>query len=824
MLRNLIADIRLAARSLAQRPTFAAAAILTLGVGIGANTSVFGLVYGVLLRPLPYHDPGRLVSVFETNDPRGVTAAGTSLHDLEDWREATRAFADLAGWNIRSANLMADQPARVIVAQVTDGYFETFGTAAVGGRWFTQAESRPGGPPVVIASHAFWQRELGGSAAALGRTLNLDERPVTVVGVMPRGFSVPGAEVDLWQPLARTPDETGDRGGRWLTVVARLAPGVSLERAQRDLRAVADRLATTYPTTNRDWSVRLQPLRDAISGEARPALLLASIAVGALLLIACANVAGLLLARTADRRRELAVRVALGADRRRIVQHLFAESLVLSVGGGVLGVVAAWAALRLVPSLPALAGAITIPAGLDVRVLGYSMGLTVLSVLLFGIVPAVRGSRAAPRAMLAGPTPQDSRARNALVVVQIALAVALVVAAGLLTRSFGQALALDLGFVPRGLMTFRIAPPFRLPDDLSSEAAFLRALAIDRERIATTFDAIRDGLAAVPGVVGVSGINRLPLEGNWWTERLAADPLPDTDDPGVTGYYRAVLPDYFTVIGTPVIRGRGFTTADTDTAMPVAIVSAALARALWADGDPIGQRITTDVRAAASGSGRPVRWRTVVGIAADARMTRLEAAPASTIYVPMRQAMSGFGSDWSFSFVLRTDRADATIPAAAQRVVQAVAPTVPIFAAGSMEARVEAAVGPRRAAATIFVVFAGSALLLALIGLYGLLAGSVARRTREIGVRVAIGASPGAVWRLIVGHGLSLVAGGLAVGCTAALALSRLTTTLLFGVTPTDPWTYVGAVAGVVATAFVACLIPARRAMRLDPVATLRAE
>ena len=797
----MLHDIRYALRSLHRHRVFALTAILTLGLGIGANTAIFSAVNGVLLRPLPYPDPDRILTIWGHHPAIGRESA--SLPDFLDWRKA-RSFSGMAAWaNAAFTVTGTGEPEVVSGALVTPNYFRVLGAPIPLGRDFRDDEAR-GAARVVVLSQGYWQRAYGGRPDVVGSQITLGGVPYTVVGAGARGLALP-AEVDVWAPFQT--DTTLGRRNDFLQVIGRLAPSATAETAQVELATIARRLEAEYPASNAGWGVELIGLHERIVGEIRPALLVFLGAVALVLLIACANVANLMLVRVAARERELTIRAALGASRRRLVRQLLTESVLLALAGGVLGLgLAVWgvSALRALEpgTLPRLD-----EVRLDARALAFALVLSVGTGLLFGVVPAVRARRFDLRGGLAeggralSGARSAARTRNALVLAEVALASVLLVGAALLLRSFVGLTRVDPGISVDGILTARVTLPRFRYDDPARQVAFADAL-LDRAR-------------ALPGVASAALGSAAPVDDAvpYWAIALAGveQPPPDVVQDAVV--YRA-SPEYFHTFGLPLIRGRLFEAADRADRTPVAVVSQGLAQRYWPGRDPVGSRITFGDPTDSATS-----WMTVVGVVGDVRQDGAVSPAYPQIYVPFAQL-----SNRSVVVALRTGRNPLALAAPLKQVLAGVDPGLALSQVTTMEQRVAGTLARPRVNALLLAGFAATALVLAALGIYGVIAYSVVQRTRELGIRVALGASADAVLGMVMRQGLTPVMIGLGVGLGVAAVGSRVLRSLLYGVTATDLATYGAVAAFLTVVASAASYVPARRAARSDPVQALRAE
>jgi putative ABC transport system permease protein len=808
-------DLRFALRSFLRNPGFSAVTVTTLALGIGATTAIFSVIYGVLLRPLPYPDSERIVRVYEVGKEGG--RSNLSDPDFEDFQARSRSFVALAQLQGPGPTSISGdvEPVRALHAVVSRDFFRVLGVRPVAGRTFTGDEQREGGAPAAMVSHRFWRQQLGGTADFAARTLVFNGRVHRVVGVLPPNLDYPpGAEVFTPREIReRLPSRTAHN---W-TVIGRLRPGASTGSAQAELSALARGLSAELGDQTDMADAAIVPLHEQMVGHVRPALLVLLGASGFLLLIACANVSNLLLARSATRQRELAVRVAMGAGRGRIVRQLVAESLVLSLAGGATGVLIAVAGvealLALEPgSLPRLG-----EVGVNWTALLFASALALATAVALGLVTALRSAgEGALRAALAqtqrGVAAGASYVRSGLVIAQVALTLVLLVGVGLLGRSFLQLLSVDPGYRTEGAVVLDLSTPWP-------------ATAADIARQRRFYDDLIVRLRAIPGVVNVGGVNAFPLgAGSYFSgtfleltrpdEKLDFSQLPDLmKDPHRAGHaeYRLATDGYFRAMRIPLVRGRLFDERDApDAPLHAAVVSARLARNEWPNADPIGKIIQFGNM---DGNLTPFM---VVGVVGDIREGGLDAVPEPVFYANARQRRIS-----SFSVVVQGTGDPASVVAAARRTVRELAPSVPPRFR-SLEEVVSTSVAQRRFSLVLLGVFGAAALLLAVMGVYSVVAYLAAQRQHEIGIRVALGAQRADVLGLVLRHGAMLTLGGIAMGVVAALWLTRLLTGLLYGVTPTDPASFAAVVAALLAVAMVASYVPARRATRVDPMNVLR--
>ena len=799
-------DIAYGARRLGQSPGFTLVAAATLALGIGATSAIFSVVNAVLLRPLPFLEPGRLVQVAQVW--KGKPVVYYSPQNFLDVEAQARSFERLAAIDAGGVTLTGQGgAARLQGAEVSVSFFDVLRARPVLGRGFVAGENEPGRTQVVVLSHRLWLTRFGGDPGIVGRTLQVDRMPRTVVGIAPPGFSYP-ENVEVWTPLLY--DElfrTNSRGAWYLNVVGRLAPGATVESAREEVATIAARLAKAYPDANEGVGGSVRSLHEATVGDTRRALVVLLGAVGLVLLVACVNVANLLLARISAREGELAVRAALGAGRGRIVRQLFIESLLLALVGGAAGVLLAGV---LVDALIALQPQ-DVPRLAEVRVdrvvLGFAFGLSLVTSVLFGALPALQVSRRATapalrhgsRGILGGARPG---LRGGLVVGQIALAMVLLVGSGLLIRSFSLLRQVDPGFDARSALSFQVSLP---------ESAYA-----DDTRLVSFHDALAARLAALPGARAVGAVSGLPLGGQNFIISFTVDGRPEPPPARQPSLDVAIAtPGFFRAMGTAIVRGRGFTASDDAQAPQVVLLSEAAVRRHFADEDPIGKRITLGL---GRGRGRRAGGE-VVGVVRDVRRRGLAKESPPEIYLPYAQYPVQ-----SMALVLRSDVPPRSLAASAERVVHELDPELPVARVATLEELVARSISEPRFYTLLLGAFAASSLFLAALGLFGVMSYAVAQRTRELAVRMALGARQQALQRLVLREAALLGAAGLAIGLAAALVVSRTLSTLLYSVSPSDPLTLAGMAALLFATTLAASYLPARRATRIDPVVALRAE
>ena len=816
----LLQDLRYAVRSLLQRPGFTAVAILTLALGIGANSAIFSVLHGVLLRPLPYDRPEGVVSAHMrwSANPRGPL----SIPELFDVRERTRTLERVAAYSNGTLTLTGSgRPERLRAGYVTADAFRVLGVVPELGREFTPEQDLPGQPAVVVLSDGLWRRRFGADPAVVGRTLTLDDLPTTVLGVMPPGFQLPShytvPGMEAWTLLQLDPAaDRSERGGHFLETIGRLREGLTPADADREMAALTAAMKAEYPLEYQpEFGGFTVPAMEESVGKVGPVLLVLMGAVGLLLLIACANVASLLLARAEGRQREIALRAALGARAGRIVRQLMTESLVLSLAGGAAGILlASWLVHGLVaaapPTLPRLES-----IGLDGTSLLFAAGISILTGILFGLAPALHAAGPNLFVMLAEggrsgtAGAERQRFRRGLVVAQIALALVLLIGAGLLIQSFARLRGVDPGFAPDHLLTSRLElSPVRYPTN---------------ERIRAFYQELIHRLEAVPGVTAVSTVKALPMTqlelGDWSFVEEGKYSLPPRPTEWVMANWQATSAGYFETMRIPVLTGRGIEEHDRAGAPGVAVVNRTLARTAWPGENPIGKRILM------GGGATDSVWRTIVGIVGDVRHRGLDADPQPEIYLPHAQFPAGTGTALrSLRVVVRSERDPTALTTAVRAAVAALDPDVPLTDVQTMEEALGAWAAERRLTMLLVAGFALVAIVLGAVGIYGVMAHMVAQRTREIGIRIAVGAVPREILALVLRQSALLAGLGIVAGLLGGLVATRLLAGLLFGIAPTDAVTFAATAVLLAAVAALASLFPALRATRIDPIDALRAE
>ncbi len=796
---TLLQDLRYGARMLLRKPGFTLVAVVTLALGVGANTAIFSVVNAVLLRPLPFEEPERLVMAWN----KGAEAAGgdrtpLAVADLLDWRAQSRSFESVGAFQQRFFNYTGgESPERVRGAGVTADFFATIGLQPALGRTFYPDEESPGAPRVAVISDAFWRKHFAADPQAIERAINLNDVSFTIVGVMPAGLNFPAKEVEIWTAMQITPPT---RWGPWfLTGIGRLKPGVTIQQAQAEIHTLK------HSFSDEEFAFNILPINDYIVGDVRPALLALLVAVILVLLIAAANVANLTLVRASARVKEISIRTALGAGRWRIIRQLLTESLLLALGGGALGAFCAMWGVDLLRKL----GPQDIPRldqiTVDGRVLGWTALVSLATGVIFGLAPALQSSRLNLNELLKeggrGATEGAGRRRwrNVLVVAELSLAVMLLIGAGLLVKSLWRLQQVDLGVDPERVLTMQLTLRGQRYEQPQQVREFCSRL-VERAQ-------------ALPGVRAAAVSDSLPPDSTAGSSdfRIEGRSFVKNEEP--IAYFIRVSPDYFRALGTRLRSGRYFTAADSADAPHVVLINETLARDFFPGEDPIGKRLNV-------GTEQEPDWNQIVGVIGDVKYNGLadEAQPA--LYLPVAQ-----GPSWSLALIIKTEAADPlSLASAARFEISQLDPELPIAQISTMEQRLATAVAQPRFRTLLIALFAAVALILACVGIYGVMSYSVMQRTHEIGVRMALGAQAGDVLKMVIGQGLTVAATGVVIGLAASFVLTRLMSSLLFGVKATDPATFITTALLLALTALMACYIPARRATKVDPMAALRYE
>jgi putative ABC transport system permease protein len=799
-------DIRLGVRALVHSPVFSVVTVLSLALGIGANTAIFSVVNGLLLRPLPYPESERIVHVWHTPPQQsfpGMDRFSVSPANYIDWKAQSTAFEQMAVYGYAGFSLStSNDPLPLIGAAVSSDFFSVLRTNAMQGRTFTPDEERAGRDQVAVLSHGLWQRAFGANPNIIGQTVTLNSRSFTVVGIMPAGFEFP-READLWVPLAWDEKERQIRSIHDYLVVARLKQNVSQEQAQAEMSTISSRLEQQYPEENKGWGARVIPLREDIVGNIRQALLVLFCAVGFVLLIACANVANLMLARGANRQREIAVRIALGAGRARLIRQLLTESVLLAVSGGVLGLLLAVWGSRMLVQLGKLPNSGDI--GIDTWALGFTLLVSFGVGLIIGIVPALQLTRTNLSDTLkqgsgrTGGSPIKQHTRKALVISEVALSLVLLIGAGLMIRSFWKLQNVNPGFDTSNTLTMSVAlTPIRYAEP-HQQLAFL--------------DRAMEQIRAVPGVVSVGATTTIPLGGGGSTQPFSIEGRPAgavAEQPMAQTRY--ITSDYFRAIGIPLRQGRFFNDQDRDNSVPVIIISEAMARRFWPGENPIGKRLTPSFHLEQGA-------REIVGVVGDVKASGLDVDSSAMMYLPYKQSPRPY-----MSFVVRTASNPENLIQPVSRAIYSIDKEQALTDVQTMDQVLTASLSGRRFNMTLLLTFAGVALVLAAVGVYGVMNYTVTLRRRELGIRMALGAARMDVLRLVLRQGLMLTLIGVGAGLISAYALTRLMASLLYGVTATDYLTFASVSAMLVAVGLAASYVPARRATKVNPTIALRSE
>jgi putative ABC transport system permease protein len=806
---TLIRDLKYGIRTLAQSPGFTLVALLTLMLGIGATSAIFSVVDAVLLRPLPYREPSRLVSIFEDLSQMGFAHNTPAPGNYTAWKTRSHVFEDVAAVRDQVYNLSGSgtEPKKLEGEAVTQNLFSVLGVRPVVGRVFSPEEDRPGAARVVLISHRLWKSAFGGDIRVVGTQIHLNGETYSVVGVLPRGFSYPRGEVEVWVPLRFTPEDLANFGAHYLNVVGRLRPAVTLEQANAELAVVLKQVAREHPDTNSIIKrFFAEPLQDTYTRDVRRGLTVLFGAVGCILLIACGNIANLLLSRAGSRRREIAVRTALGADRMRVIRQLLTESLLLAAGGGALGLVTANWTLgflsRLIPDTLSQ----TVSVELDLRVLLFSAAATLASSFLFGLAPALQISKVDLNDVLkeGGRGAVGSRKRglgSLLVMGEVALSLILLVGAGILLQSFARIRGLDPGFRSDHVLTARIVVPETKYREFS--------------RRSEMFTRILERVRALPGVKSAGFTSALPLTWEGGTSGVIPEGVVLKRGQAYDANNRVVSPGYFEAMGIPLREGRLFDDRDTSEAPPVAIINEAMARKFWPHQDPLGKRFKF-------GGDNNTPWIRIAGVVGNVRQMRLNEPPRQEMYFPYLQAEN----NWMVprDLVVRTESDPASLASGIRQSVWSIDPDQPVSNVMTLDDLLDTEVAQRRTQSTLLGGLAALALVLACVGIYGVLSYLVTRRTQEIGVRVALGATRADIFRDVAGEGMVLSGTGIVLGVGGSLMLSQLLNSLVFGIHAIDPATYLAAVAIFAVLALLACSIPALRAVKTDAVEALRHE
>ncbi|MCI0486654.1 MAG: ABC transporter permease [Blastocatellia bacterium] len=803
-MNNLLKDIRFGVRMLTGNLRFTVVAVIALALGIGANAAIFSVVNTVLLRPLPFEDPDRLMMIRETKLPQ-FPEFSVSPGNFLDWQKQNTVFEQMTAINGAAFNLIGrGDPERLRGQRITHGCFAMLGVQPQIGRDFLPEEDQPGHNEVVILSHGLWQRRFGGDPNILNQAITLDGQSYTVIGVMGQDFRFGGSDTELWTPIAFTAQQAGQHGSHYLSAIGRLKPGVTLDQARAEMSTIAERLAQQYPDANAGWNVKIMPLLEYAVRDIKPALILLLGAVGFVLLIACANVANLLLARAASRQKEIAIRAAMGAGRFALVRQLLTESVLLSLTGGIIGLLLAiWGVdllLALAPEdLPRVRD-----VSLDGRALAFTAAITLLTGLSFGLVPALQASKPDLNETLKdagrGSTEGGRRhiIRGTLVVIEVAMSLVLLVGAGLMIKSFLHLQRVEPGFNPNNALTASISLPQKKYADAGQRFTF--------------YNQLIEHVSSLPGVQAAGASCVVPLTGNDFVlgfEIEGRPPYPAGEGPS-TNYY-SVSPEYFRAMGIPLLRGRFFTEQDTKDTTRVAIINETMAKTHFPNENPIGKRVHVTMG--------PVTYREIVGIVGDVKQYGLDQKTTAQTYEPYSQQPFSF-----MTLVVRTEGEPASLSGGIRGAVLSIDKEQPVSSIRTLDQFVSASIAQQRFSMLLLGVFAAVAMVLASVGIYGVMSYAVEQRTHEIGIRMALGARTGNVLRMVISQGMILALIGLAAGLSGAFLLTKFMESLLFEVSVTDPLTFAGVAALLMVIALLACYIPARRAARVDPMVALRYE
>jgi putative ABC transport system permease protein len=810
-METLIKDIRYAMRGLVKRPAFTIIALLTLALGIGANTAIFSVVNAVLLRPLPFRDPEQVVMVWEDASFAGFPLNTPAPANYVDWKNQNQSFADMAASAEQSFNLTGDgDPERVTAYAVTHNFFPLFGVQPLIGRGFLPEEDRPGSNKVVVLSYSLWQSRYGGDAHVLNRDIQLNGEKHTVVGVMPASFQFLDSEVRMWVPLALDQEDMANRGGHYLNVAARLKPGVVVTQAQADMNAIMRRIATDHPDDTFDGKLGavVLPMRDQVVGAARGSLVVLVVAVAFVLLIACANVAGLLLARAVGRRREIALRMALGAGRPTVVRQLLTESLLLSLVAGVLGTFLAYWSFSFLQRLVPEEMAVSMSLHIDTRILLFTILISIVTGIIFGLVPALQAAKVdLNEALKAGSSRVTSTGalRSSMIVFEVALSLVLLICAGLLIQTLFQIFRQYSVLEPEKILTMRTVLPREKYKEPTQRNNFYRQ--------------VLERVEHLPGVDAAGYATSVPLSWKGGTSGFLPEGIK-SPIPGMAydANHREVSANYLQTMNIPLRAGRYFDGRDNEKSMPVVIINETMARQYWPGENALGRRLKI---------GDPdepgKQWKQIVGIVADVRQMGLDEPVKAEMYLPYQQV-----TDWPFfaprDLAIRTSGDTSNLVGSVRQIIREVDPDQPVSNVATMAELLGTEASQRRMGMIMLVAFAALALLLASLGIYGVLAYFVTQHTSEIGVRLALGATTRNILFLVLRKGMGLTLLGVVIGLAAALAFTRLMSSLLFGVKAIDPLTFVTVPLLLAGVALLACYLPARRATKVDPLVALRYE
>lgn len=815
-MKSLLQDLRYAGRLLLRSPGFTLLTVITLALGIGANAAIFSVVDGVLLAPLPYRQPDRLMAIYSQFPGLGFDKFWVDAREYTEFRQWSTRYEDVGAYTVGSVNLEGrDQPVRAVAAFATASLFKTLGVPPQLGRAYTPQQDLPNAERTIVLSDGLWRRAFGGDPGVLGRRVKVDGEPRTVLGVMPPGFDIDGRHVEAWIPLALDPANPGFRGSHYLYLVGRLRPGVGLEQARAEVEGLLARWRRELPDDHtpdpEQHRLIVKPLLENLVGDVRTRVLVLAAAVGLVLLIACLNVANLLLARAEARHREIAIRTAMGANRGRLLRQFLTESVVLALVGGALGLLLAFWGVRAIVALNADSIPRVEAIGVDARAVGFTLAVSLLTGLLFGLAPALhaRGSAFFSALKEGGQRTTAGAAslwfRRGLVVAEITLASILVIGAGLLIKSFWMLQRVDPGFDPEGVLSFQLS----LPDAAYPE----------EHRVTAFYRDLTARLATLPGVEGAAAMSGLPPKRDVVANDMTFESVPQTPDgpPHNVDYWQFVTHEYFQTLGIPLVEGRLFNRSDGRGSPGVVLINQTMAKVFWPGRSPIGDRLK------AGGDDSP--WLTIVGVVADVKQGGIEEETGTELYLLQDQAPDTVGGAADTLWVvLRTQRDPMSLASMVRQEIRRMDPSLPIAQMRPLEQVVYDAMAGPRFVMVLVLLFAVVALVLAAVGTYGVLSYSVEQRTQEIGVRMALGAEIGQVLRMVLAQGGVLAGIGLGLGVLGALALRQVLASLLFGVAPTDPLIFAAVASLLAAVAFGACWFPARRAARVEPITALRYE
>jgi len=816
---GLIQDLRYALRQLRKSPGFTAVAVLTLALGIGANTAIFSVVNGVLLRPLAFKDPGRLIRLWHVPPAKsfpGMTTFSVSPANYLDWQKQNHVFEDLAIYTYRGFTLTGDRPEQVDASAVSSSFFTTLGVLPTLGRVFSAEEDAPGQSNVVVLSYHFWQEHFGARADIIDHNITMDGQNYLVIGVMPPSFDFPDyaqIQVQMWTPMAWTDKESAVRGEHHYVVIARLKPGVDVKQAQAEMNTISGRLQQLYPEDDKGWGAVVVPLHEDMVGDVRPALLVLLGAVAFILLIACVNVANLALAKTFSRQKEIAIRSALGASSARVLRQLLAETVLLAVAAGAIGLSCAHFGVRLIMAFLAEKLPRLVEVGLDLRVLGFTAIISLLTGMIAGVLPALRLTHAdVNQALKQGPGRTDSdssghRTRKILVVGEVALSLMLLFGAGLMIRSFQQLRRVNPGFESRGVLTMTLSVASAKFPGPTQEISF--------------FERVLQRVRTLPSVESAGVVDDIPLNGSGSHQPVAIESRPAvamSDQPEVD--VRLISPGYMRSLHIPLLRGRDINEADVAGRPAAILISQSMAQQFWPGENPIGKRLTMTFF--------PDAVREVAGVVGDVKLDGLDQSrPSAVLYMPLDQVSVPSTGGWSsipMTLVVRSATDPASLASAVSNAVHEVDRETPLRDILTMDDLVSNSISQQRLNVLLLGAFGGLALLLAAIGIYSVLSYSVKRRIQEIGIRLALGASLRDVLRMILVEGMKPTLLGVAVGTAGALALGRVLSSLIYSVKSTDPLTFLSVAVLLVAISLLACVFPAYRATKVDPIVALRYE